>query len=125
MSDSRTKDPPVESPDRAPRRAAAPGSASHRRAPRETLSPESELLVAALAGAELPITALAARFPHVVNRLSACWNVPLDVVDVLDELLTDRRGGRRGFPADALAEVLTLREAAMRRAAAKGAAREG
>jgi hypothetical protein len=122
MSETRTKASPVETPDRAPRRAAVPPS--HRRAPRETLSPESELLVAALEGAELPITAIAARFPHVVNRLSACWHEPLAVVDVLDELLLDRRGGRRGFPADALAEVLTLREAAMRRATAKDVARE-
>jgi hypothetical protein len=94
------------------------------RAPRETLTPASELLVSALGAADLPITATAARFPHVVNRLSACWHEPLAVVDVLDELLVDRRGGRRGFPADALAEVLTLREAAMRRAASKGTTRE-
>ncbi len=89
------------------------------------LTPASNRLVIALNRAGLPIPALASRFPHVVNRLSAQWNAPMAVVDALDDLLVDRRGNRRGFPADALAEVLTLREAVMRRAVAKGAVAVG
>lgn len=71
----------------------------------------------------LPVPTLAKRFPHVVNRLAACWTAPFDVIDLLDELLLDRRGGRRGFPADALAELLALRRATMRRATARLRAR--
>jgi hypothetical protein len=107
-----------------PRRGAATGRSPSNdpaaaRAPRAPLSLASHRLVIALHRAGQPIPTLARRFPHIVNRLSAGWAAPMDVVDVLDELLVDRRGGRRGFPADALAELLALRRTAMRRATAK------
>ena len=111
-------DVPASAPARPPRR----GGPASRRGPRQSLTPASRRLVIALGRAGLSIPALAGRFPHVVNRLSECWSAPARVVDVLDELLVDRRGGRRGFPADALAELLTLREAVARRPAARGAA---
>jgi hypothetical protein len=104
-------------------RPSAPGArigvAPLSRAPRVTLTLPAHRLVIALHRSGLPVPTLAKRFPHVVNRLAACWAVPLDVIDLLDELLVDRRGGRRGFPADTLAELLALRGATMRRAAAR------
>jgi hypothetical protein len=108
-------------------RPAAPGArigvAPFTRAPLATLTPPAQRLVVALHRVALPVPTLADRFPHVVNRLAACWAAPFDVIDLLDELLVDRRGGRRGFPADALAELLALRRATMRRAKARLGAR--
>jgi hypothetical protein len=104
-------------------RSDAPGArtgiAPFARAPLPTLTLPAQRLVIALQRVALPIPTLAKRFPHVVNHLAACWAAPFDVIDLLDELLVDRRGGRRGFPADALAELLELRHATMRRATAR------
>ena len=105
----------------APVHAPGPpdGGMPFSRAPRAGLSLASHRLVIALHRAGLPIPTLAKGLPHIVDRLAACWAAPFDVVDVLDDLLVDRRGGRRGFPADALAELLALRRATMRRARAR------
>ena len=53
---------------------------------------------------------LCARYPRVANRLALCW-AELDLTERLfDDLLNDRRGGRRGFPAPVLVELRALRE---------------
>lgn len=53
---------------------------------------------------------LAARFPHVVNRLALLWG-KRDLVDhFFDDLLVDRRGGRQGFPRPVTDELLVLHE---------------
>ena len=56
-----------------------------------------------------PIGGLPKRFPHVFNRIAATWHDPPALLEALDDLLVDTRGGRRGFPADVLAELLILR----------------
>ncbi len=48
-------------------------------------------------------------YPRVANRVANAWRDGR-ALSVLDELLVDRRGGRRGFPAFVLAELLALRE---------------
>jgi hypothetical protein len=58
-----------------------------------------------------PVKALAARFPHALNAISTAWDDPERVLAVIDDLLSDRRGGRLGLPTDALAETLSLRMA--------------
>ncbi len=58
---------------------------------------------------------LARRFPHVLNQLSAVWGDLPAAAELIDDLLVDRRGGRRGFPADVLAELLTVRRIAVKR----------
>ncbi len=52
---------------------------------------------------------LCERFPRVANRLALSWQDPSLANLVLDELLTDRRGGRRGFPPAVAAELSRLR----------------
>lgn len=54
------------------------------------------------------VNELCAHFPRVANRLALCW--PDDVLTkmVLKELVTDRRGRRRGFPHPVRAELLAL-----------------
>ncbi len=56
----------------------------------------------------LPVTRR--RFPHVLNRIAAEWDVPKRLLDLMDELLLDRRGHREGFPFDAMLELTSLRE---------------
>lgn len=90
-------------------RRADPKTGRWSRRPDSRLSIASHRLVIELKRAGEPIGALARRFPHVVNEIAAVWDRPLTVIDVIDDLLVDRRGGRRGFPADALAELLLTR----------------
>jgi hypothetical protein len=51
----------------------------------------------------------------VLNQLSAVWSDLPAAAELIDQLLVDRRGGRRGFPADVLAELLTVRRIAVKR----------
>lgn len=53
--------------------------------------------------------ALCERFPRVANRLAWCWNDAEQREQAFDELLNDRRGGRRGFPTPVLRELERLR----------------
>jgi hypothetical protein len=49
-------------------------------------------------------------YPRIANRICDLWN-DVDVCErYFDELLTDRRGRRRGFPADVLADLKALRQ---------------
>jgi hypothetical protein len=50
----------------------------------------------------------AAIFPRIVNRLSRYWDSPPMMDSIFDELLIDRRPGRKGFPAPVLAELRAL-----------------
>lgn len=71
------------------------------------------------------------RFPHVVNRIAAEWEIPTRFAKLMDELLLDARGHRTGFPYEAVRELTALREHyfaalppdAPPRRAARGAAR--
>ena len=58
---------------------------------------------------------LCAHFPRIANRLALCWADPPLALHLLDELFRDKRGGRRGFPAEALDELKSLRRVALRR----------
>jgi hypothetical protein len=62
---------------------------------------------------------LCAHFPRIANRLALCWADPPLALHLLDELFRDRRGGRRGFPAEALDELKSLRRVALHRIGAK------
>jgi hypothetical protein len=50
-------------------------------------------------------------YPRIANRLALCWNDPVLAARLLDSLLQDRRGGRRGFPAAVRVDLLRLRKA--------------
>lgn len=51
---------------------------------------------------------LAQVYPRIVNRLALCWDDPKLALLVLDTLLADKRGGRRGFPLAVDLELRTL-----------------
>jgi hypothetical protein len=49
-------------------------------------------------------------YPRVANRLAWCWSDTTLATHVLDDLLVDRRGGRRGFPRQVQCELERLRQ---------------
>lgn len=64
--------------------------------------------------------ALAVRFPRIANRLALCWRDPALALQVLDQFLVDRRGGRQGFPTGVREELLALRDLADQQRAGAG-----
>lgn len=53
-------------------------------------------------------TALAESFPRVVNRIARDWSDNFMLEVCFEDLMVDRRGGRRGFPKPALREIKRL-----------------
>jgi hypothetical protein len=47
-------------------------------------------------------------FPRVVNAIAAAWGDTAFSVQVLDHMINDYRGGRRGFPATVQQELAAL-----------------
>lgn len=50
----------------------------------------------------------AAQFPRIINRIARYWESPPMIETIFDELLVDRRRGRKGFPARIQAELRVL-----------------
>ncbi len=78
------------------------------RTPDPELTVTAHRLVIEIARSGASVTATARRYPHAMNAIAQAWGDPARTLQVIDELLVDRRGGRRGLPADVLAEVLSL-----------------
>jgi hypothetical protein len=53
--------------------------------------------------------ALMREYPRVANRLAVAAASPVSLTECLADLLIDRRGGRRGFPAAVAQDLLRLR----------------
>ncbi len=51
---------------------------------------------------------LAAWAPRIPNRIARYWDSPQMMESIFDDLLADRRGGRKGFPAKVAAELRAL-----------------
>lgn len=58
--------------------------------------------------APLQPTICGERYPRVLNSLAAVWADPQRRHDLLDALIHDRRGGRRGFPPEVAEELRRL-----------------
>lgn len=52
--------------------------------------------------------ALIQRYARIANMLAASWGNPEYFDKYLESLLIDKRGGRKGFPKDVLAELKVL-----------------
>jgi hypothetical protein len=48
-------------------------------------------------------------FGRIANALAASWTDPAAFVRCIDELFVDRRGNRKGFPPEVMAELFALR----------------
>ena len=82
---------------------------------RRRLQPLNQQLPAAARwAATLPLEVqprvLLQRLPRIANVLARLWKDDIDLRVHLDELLDDRRKGRRGFPPEIHNELLVLRE---------------
>jgi hypothetical protein len=53
---------------------------------------------------------LQVKYPRVANRVAALWSDPTGCESYLDDLLTDKRGGRKGFPLNVAQEVASIRD---------------
>src|SRR5713226_3512341 len=53
---------------------------------------------------------LAASFPRIVNRMAKLWKMPREMDRYFEDLLTDTRGKRKGFPLNILMELSTLKD---------------
>jgi hypothetical protein len=90
--------------------------AAVRRAPRhsdEALTGTTRAWLRRLPAGRRPLR-LCCRFPRVANRIAWCWHDPLQAGKVLEELLVDQRGNRRGFPRPVELELRRLRDLAER-----------
>jgi hypothetical protein len=54
--------------------------------------------------------ALPEQFARIANRLSSLWKHPDELIEYIDELLVDTRGGRSGFPMTIASELATLKD---------------
>ena len=73
------------------------------------LTAEGQTLLASLE-AEVRPKQLAAAFPRIVNRMASLWKSPRQMDRYFEDLLTDTRGNRQGFPLGILMELTTLKE---------------
>jgi hypothetical protein len=53
---------------------------------------------------------LTASYPRIVNHMAKIWRIPREMDRYFDELLTDARGGRQGFPLRILMELGALKD---------------
>jgi hypothetical protein len=53
---------------------------------------------------------LQVKYPRIANRMAALWDDQTSCERFMDDLLTDKRGGRKGFPLEVAQEVASLRD---------------
>ena len=53
---------------------------------------------------------LQVKYPRVANRIAALWDDWTGCESFLDDLLTDKRGGRKGFPLNVAQEIASIRD---------------
>jgi hypothetical protein len=75
--------------------------------PAKMLLPRTSMWVDRLPSVVQPI-ALVRRFARIANLIAATWDDPKSFDAYMESLLTDKRGKRKGFPADVLAELEAL-----------------
>jgi len=73
------------------------------------LNPEAHAWLASIDESTRP-KQLAVLFPRIVNRMAKLWRTPLQMDRCFEELLTDTRGTRQGFPLGVLMELSTLKD---------------
>jgi hypothetical protein len=76
--------------------------------PVNVLLPRTRIWMTLLPEAVRP-NALGAQFPRIVNHLCAVWGDPFAGARYFAELLTDDRGGRKGFSTTVLREIEALK----------------
>jgi hypothetical protein len=83
--------------------------ARRRSQPPETLAPETMRWLAALPGDVRP-RQLPIEYVRITNAIARAWSDPRMCLMYLEELLMDRRGGRRGFSFEVALEIAGLKD---------------
>lgn len=91
----------------APKRHDGPGLRSPENPRDKTLSKVAHAWREGLAP-PLQALALCEQYPRVANTIALCWSDPVLARVLLAQLMTDHRGGRKGFPAPVHAELKAL-----------------
>jgi hypothetical protein len=73
------------------------------------LSAAGQALLASIEESARP-QELTAAFPRIVNRMAKLWKMPREMDRYFEELLTDTRGHRQGFPLRILMDLSTLKD---------------
>jgi hypothetical protein len=81
--------------------------------PADVVVPRTLAWIASLPADARP-HALAKRYARIANNFACCWDQPSVCAKYFDDLLIDRRGGRKGFPADVLHDLQRLKAAYVR-----------
>ena len=109
--------PPEESPKRPdPQPVAGPASVAsddpkrlRRGSPANILVPPTQRWVENLPQNVRP-NALLRQYPRIANLIAAAWRDPKAFYPYMESLLTDKRGNRKGFPAEVLNELVDLKQ---------------
>jgi hypothetical protein len=83
--------------------------AQRRPQPAETLAPETVRWLAGLPGDVRP-RQLPIEYVRIANAIARAWPDPRASLQYFDELLIDRRGGRRGFSFNVALELAGLKD---------------
>lgn len=83
------------------RRSSAP--------PENTLGANAECWMKKLPESLVP-HALAEKYPRIINRIARNWDAPSAMADIFEDLLIDKRGGRKGFDMNIHEEIRELYE---------------
>jgi hypothetical protein len=98
---------------------SAPSSEHALRAPPrvsdQMIHPHTQAWLHALPAACWPVH-LASRYPRIANQLALAWPDAVLCDLTFERLLSDERGGRQGFPAPVLEDLLALRRLRARQA---------
>ena len=92
--------------------AAQPDYSKTRHAPNKDdleLNAAAQVLLASIEESTRP-RQLAAAFPRIVNRMAGLWRSPRQMDRYFEDLLTDTRGNRQGFPLGILMELTALKD---------------
>lgn len=73
------------------------------------LSPAGQALLASIEESARP-KEIAASLPRIINQMAKLWKTPRQMDRYFEELLTDARGNRKGFPLGILMELSTLKD---------------
>lgn len=93
----------------APRKKQENWAEKRTETPNEALNEEAVVWLMELPESVRP-KQLALRYARLANKLCKLWSEPLKCERFLDDLMTDRRGGRKGFPLQVASELATLRD---------------
>jgi hypothetical protein len=97
-------------PDSSPANADATDWTSVRKArPAEYMLPLTEKWFDAFPADKAPC-ALVSQYPRVANMIAVQWRDRRGAPELFDDLLTDKRGGRAGFPPAVRRDLMMLQE---------------